>query len=122
MHIEKNVFDNIFHTVMDNKDRTKGNAKARTNISVYCTRSELELKTLNNEKLAKPKANFSFSLDQQREICNWVEGLKILDGMLIGMEASYLGCKVMTVMCLWNDCFRLHLVDCLNQYRSLLLT
>ena len=25
MHIEKNVFDNVFHTVMDNKEKTKDN-------------------------------------------------------------------------------------------------
>nr|GFA67370.1 hypothetical protein [Tanacetum cinerariifolium] len=29
MHVEKNVFDNIFNTVMDDKDKTKDNVKAR---------------------------------------------------------------------------------------------
>ena len=36
MHIEKNFFDNVFHTVMDNKDKTKDNAKARLDLVEYC--------------------------------------------------------------------------------------
>ncbi|XP_072071887.1 uncharacterized protein [Arachis hypogaea] len=33
MHIEKNVFDNIFNTVMDIKEKTKDNAKARIDLT-----------------------------------------------------------------------------------------
>lgn len=36
MHIEKNVFDNVFHTFMDNKERTKDNEKARMDLKEYC--------------------------------------------------------------------------------------
>ncbi|KAL3504026.1 hypothetical protein ACH5RR_033867 [Cinchona calisaya] len=72
MHIEKNIFGNVFHIMMDNKDRTKDKAKARKDLSIYCGQHELELKALNNGKLAKPKANFTFSLEQRCEICNWV--------------------------------------------------
>jgi len=43
MHIEKNVFDNIFHTVMDNSERTKDNEKARMDLKEYCRRSDLHL-------------------------------------------------------------------------------
>jgi len=32
MHIEKNVFDNVFNTVMDIKDKTKDDIKARMNL------------------------------------------------------------------------------------------
>ena len=34
MHIEKNVFENIFNTVMDVKGKTKDNIKARLDIAV----------------------------------------------------------------------------------------
>ncbi|GKA48893.1 hypothetical protein Tco_0741851, partial [Tanacetum coccineum] len=43
MHVEKNMFDNIFNTVMDDKDKTKDNVKARQDVKEYCTRHELEL-------------------------------------------------------------------------------
>ena len=36
MHIEKNVFDNIFNTVMDSKTKSKDNVKARLDIAEYC--------------------------------------------------------------------------------------
>ena len=36
MHIEKNFFDNIFNTVMDIKEKTKDNDKARKDLAPYC--------------------------------------------------------------------------------------
>jgi hypothetical protein len=41
MHNEKNVFDNIFNTVMDVKGKTKDNLKAQCNLEVYYHRPEL---------------------------------------------------------------------------------
>jgi predicted amino acid-binding ACT domain protein len=38
MHIDKNVFDNVFNTVMDVKGKTKDNIKARRDLEVYCHR------------------------------------------------------------------------------------
>jgi len=35
MHIEKNMFENIFNTVMDMKGKTKDNIKARLDIALY---------------------------------------------------------------------------------------
>jgi hypothetical protein len=36
MHIEKNVFENIFNMIIDVKGKTKDNIKARMNISLFC--------------------------------------------------------------------------------------
>ncbi|GKF12485.1 transposon, En/Spm-like protein, partial [Tanacetum coccineum] len=36
MHIEKNVFENVFNTVMDVKGKTKDNVKSRQDMKVYC--------------------------------------------------------------------------------------
>ena len=41
MHIEKNVLDNVFNTIMDVKGKTKDNAKARTDLKEYCKHREL---------------------------------------------------------------------------------
>jgi hypothetical protein len=40
MHIEKNVFENIFNTIMDVKGTTKD---IRMNITLFCNRKNMEL-------------------------------------------------------------------------------
>ena len=47
MHVEKNIFDNIIHTVM-NSDRTKGNEKAKMDLEKYCRHSKLNLQPLRD--------------------------------------------------------------------------
>ena len=43
MHIEKNMFENIFNTIMDVKGKTKNNIKARLDIDLFCNRKNMEL-------------------------------------------------------------------------------
>ena len=43
MHIEKNMFENIFNTVMDVKGKTKDNIKARLDVALFCNRKNMEL-------------------------------------------------------------------------------
>ena len=43
MHIEKNVFENIFNTVMDVKGKTKDNIKAKLDIALFCNHKNMEL-------------------------------------------------------------------------------
>ena len=80
MHIEKNVFDNVFNTVMDIKGKTKDNIKARMDLKEYCKRRELELQELANGNLLKPKATYSFNLEQKRGVFKWMKELKMPDG------------------------------------------
>ncbi|KAK6782402.1 hypothetical protein RDI58_020198 [Solanum bulbocastanum] len=71
---------------MDVKGKTKDNLKARMDIKEYCRRKELWLQELQNGKIVKPKASFSFTLDEKREIIQWVKNLRTLEG-----NASNLG-------------------------------
>ena len=80
MHIEKNVFDNVFHTVMDNKEKTKDRKEARMDLVEYCRRKDLELQPLPNGKWKKPKAKFTLTIDQKNDVCKWVDELKMPDG------------------------------------------
>ncbi|KAK2369072.1 hypothetical protein QL285_082226 [Trifolium repens] len=66
--------------VMDIKDKTKDNAKARMDIKKYCRRKELELQTQSNGKVLKPKAKYVLSSDQQKVVYKWVSELKMPDG------------------------------------------
>ncbi|PKU61360.1 hypothetical protein MA16_Dca017792 [Dendrobium catenatum] len=80
MHIEKNFLDNIFKTIMDVKGKSKENVKARMDIKEFCRQKNLELVTTTDGKLIKPKAPYSFTLEQKRLICQWFKGLKMPDG------------------------------------------
>ncbi|GKC92719.1 hypothetical protein Tco_1158161 [Tanacetum coccineum] len=80
MHVEKNVFDNIFNTVMDDKDKTKDNVKSRQDVKQYCRRHELELFMKANGNKSKPKALYTLNKEQKKVVNHWVKDLKFLDG------------------------------------------
>ena len=54
MYVEKNVFGNIFNTVMDVKGKANDNIKAMMDIKEYCRHRELELVAQGNGKYLKP--------------------------------------------------------------------
>ncbi|KAL0284230.1 UNVERIFIED_CONTAM: hypothetical protein Sangu_2838200 [Sesamum angustifolium] len=78
MHIEKNVFDNIFNTVMGIKGKTKDNMNAQRDLKIICNRPEQEL----DEHLPNfmPKAVYTLGKEQKRRVCEWIHGLKFPDG------------------------------------------
>ncbi|XP_058750302.1 uncharacterized protein LOC131623315 isoform X2 [Vicia villosa] len=80
MHIEKNFFDNVFNTVMDVQGKTKDNENARKDMELYCNRKDLELKTLPNGKLLKPKATYSLTPQEAKLVCRWLTELRMPDG------------------------------------------
>jgi hypothetical protein len=57
MHIEKNVFENIFNTVMDVEGKTKDNINARMSITLFCNRKNIEL-VFDGSWFVKPRASF----------------------------------------------------------------
>ena len=80
MHIEKNFFDNIFNTVINVKDKTKDNEKARMDIQRECKRGDLELVPLGNGKMGMPKAKYSLASVDAKSVCKWASELKMPDG------------------------------------------
>ncbi|OMO57998.1 Transposon, En/Spm-like protein [Corchorus capsularis] len=77
MHVEKNVFDNVFNTVMDVKGKTKDNVKARMDLPLYCKRPDLELQTRDG-KVYKPIASYTLSSDQKKLVYEWVQQIRFL--------------------------------------------
>ena len=66
MHIEKNVFENVFNTVMQVEEKTKDNEKAREDLKVLCRRPELE----KNEATRKfPKACYTRRINLVNKYC-----------------------------------------------------
>jgi len=65
MHIEKNMFENIFNMVMDVKEKIKNNIKARMNIVLFCDRQIMELL---NDGVCVVKPKDIFFLDKKSTI------------------------------------------------------
>ena len=79
MHVKKNVFDNILHTIM-NSDRIKVNEKERINLGEYYWRLELNLQPLRDGRWSKPKASYTLTFVQRQDVCKRMQELKMPDG------------------------------------------
>jgi len=79
MHIEKNVIENIFNTVIDVKGKTKDNIKARIDITLFFHRKNMEL-VINGSRVAKPKASFALEKNAQLLVYQWLKSLCFPDG------------------------------------------
>ncbi|PKA55524.1 hypothetical protein AXF42_Ash006726 [Apostasia shenzhenica] len=103
MYVEKNIFDNIFNTIMDVKGKTKDNAKARADLPLYCKRFDLELTEING-KVFKPPATYALSKEKLKIVCEWIKKLKFPDGYV-----SYIArCVYLQDQCIYgmksHDC------------------
>jgi hypothetical protein len=65
MQIKKNMFENIFNTVMDMKWKTKQNIKARLDLPLYCYYENMEL---INDGLCVVKSKAMFALDKWAQL------------------------------------------------------
>jgi len=65
MHIEKNVLENIFNTVMNVKGKTKDNIKARMDITLFCNLKTMEL-VFYGSQVAKPRASYVLEKNAQQ--------------------------------------------------------
>jgi len=78
MHIENNVFENIFNTVMDVKGKTKDNIKARLDITLLCNHQNMEL-VRDGSRVAKPGASFVLEKNAQLLVYKWLKSLRFPD-------------------------------------------
>jgi hypothetical protein len=74
IHIKKNMFENIFNTVMDVKGKTKDNIKARLDISLYCNHKNMEL-VYDESRVAK-----LLEKNAQLLVYKWLKSLCFPDG------------------------------------------
>jgi hypothetical protein len=68
MHNEKNVFDNVFNTIIDVKGKMKDNLKARRDLKVYCHRPELFVRGAGAGKVSVPKACYSLTSEEKKSV------------------------------------------------------
>ena len=79
MHIEKNVFENIFNYIMDVKEKTKDNIKAILDIALLCNRQNMEL-VCDESRVIKPRASFMLEENTQLLVYKWLKSLHFPDG------------------------------------------
>jgi hypothetical protein len=79
MHMENNVFENIFNTVMDVKGKTKHNIKSRLDVVLFCNCKNMEL-VCDGSRVAKPRASFVLEKNAQLLVYKWLKSLCFPDG------------------------------------------
>ncbi|XP_055961025.1 uncharacterized protein LOC130015269 [Mercurialis annua] len=77
MHTEKNVFDNIFNTVLNVPGKTKDHAKSREELNDICNRPDL---AFNPSTGQYPKAIYALDKNAKQALLEWVKELKFPDG------------------------------------------
>ncbi|KAL0355391.1 UNVERIFIED_CONTAM: hypothetical protein Sradi_3986000 [Sesamum radiatum] len=106
MHIEKNVFDNIFNTVMDIKGKMKDNLIARKDLQIICNRPELEVD--KRRPYVMPKAVYTLTRDQKKSIFEWITSLMFPDDV---NKVQELEDTVPIIMCNLEKNFSLSFFD-----------
>ena len=82
MHTEKNIFDNIFYTILDDKKKTKDNLKARHDCKELLVHRELWIQ----DDGTKPHAPYVLSKEQIHKLFMWIDTLKLPDGYASNMS------------------------------------
>ena len=79
MHIEKNMFENIFNIVMDMKGKTKDNIKTRLDIILFYNYKTMEL-VFDGSRVTKSIASFVLEKNAQLLVYKWLKSLCFLNG------------------------------------------
>jgi len=81
MHTEKNVAKALWGTLMDIKEKSKDNVKARLDVEMMCDRPKLTIKTPAPGKIwKKGPADYILKRNDMKEILEWIKMLISPDG------------------------------------------
>ncbi|GKB94840.1 hypothetical protein Tco_0980977, partial [Tanacetum coccineum] len=79
MHFKKNVLEAILNTLLMN-DKSKDTAKAKQDLKRLGIRSGLCLGQTKNGKCSKPQDAYSFTPENRKKFCQFINGVKLPDG------------------------------------------
>jgi hypothetical protein len=80
MHIEKNVMENIIGTLLNIKEKTKDNFKARQDLQEMGLRHELHPYTDKNGKTYMPAACYTMSNENKNNFLQVLKDVRVPDG------------------------------------------
>lgn len=79
MHIERNVFDNVFYTMMNDRGKTKDIENACRDLKLLYNRSDLHLKEHGNGRFGIAKGKYRLDKNQIKAVYEWISNLKFSD-------------------------------------------
>ena len=87
MHVEKNVCESVVNTLLNIAGETKDTEKAHLDLADMKIRNELHLQ-LKRNKLLKPYACYTLTLEEIREFCKFLKLVKFPDGYAINISRN----------------------------------
>ncbi|XP_073120385.1 uncharacterized protein [Henckelia pumila] len=83
IHVEKNVFDNVFNTIMNVPGRTKDNAKSRADLVEMRIRPKLHPDASTSRH---PKAGYTLDRGAREVLCRWLKDVRFSNGYASNMS------------------------------------
>lgn len=80
MHIEKNVCENTFGTLLEIEGKSKDNLQARKDLQEMNIRLDLHPQKRANDKYYLPPALYNMSKEEKRQFCKVLHDIKVPDG------------------------------------------
>ena len=84
MHIEKNVFEQIINTVLNVKDKTKDDLRAREDMRIHCKRRRLNVDVIadadGRRREVIPQAPYVLKREYRKVVCEWIRKVKFSYG------------------------------------------
>ncbi|KAI3453341.1 hypothetical protein Pfo_010004 [Paulownia fortunei] len=87
MHIEKNICDTLVGTLLSLEGKSKDTIKARLDMQDMGIRSELHL-SQSEDRVTKPHASYTFTLEERREFCHFLKSVKFPDGYAVNISRN----------------------------------
>jgi hypothetical protein len=100
MHIEKNVAEALWATIMDILDKSKDNVKARVDLEALCDRPNQEMKLPSGGNTwRRPKADYVMSRAPRKEVLQWNKMLMFPNGYVANLSRG----ELIYSVSLWDE-------------------
>jgi hypothetical protein len=87
MHTEKNIAEALWATMMDIKEKSKDNVKDRLDLEMLCDRPKQVIpKAVPGKTWNRPKADFTLTRVQRKELLEWMQKLMFPDGYAVNLR------------------------------------
>uniref|UniRef100_A0A0A9AGD9 Uncharacterized protein n=1 Tax=Arundo donax TaxID=35708 RepID=A0A0A9AGD9_ARUDO len=80
MHIEKNVYENIYGTLLGLEGKSKDNLHARQDLQEMNIRPELHPQKKTSNKFYLPPASYTMSKKEKQQFCKVLHDIRVPDG------------------------------------------
>jgi hypothetical protein len=98
MHTEKNIAEALWGTLMDIKQKSKDNVKARLDVEVICDRPKLVMRTpVPGKNWRRGPADYILKRSDRKEVLEWMKTLLFPDRYAVNLSRG-VNLKTMKVL------------------------